>query len=74
MIHVTFGGCELQPLTLDELSLVEGLISAKFSIPSAKEARALLKGATSSSQKKEKKRKRQALPDTRVIDDPEGYR
>ena len=42
VIHVTFGGCELQPLTLDELSLVEGLMSGKFSISSAKEARALL--------------------------------
>ena len=26
-IHVSFGGCDLQPLTLDELSLVEGLMS-----------------------------------------------
>ena len=48
-IHVTFGGCDLQPLTLDELSLVKGLKSGKFSIPSAKEARTLLKGAASSS-------------------------
>ena len=72
-IRVTFGGCDLQPLTLDELSLVEGLMSGKFSIPSAKEAKALLKGAASSSQK-EKKRKRQAFLDTRVIDDPEGYK
>ena len=48
-IHVTFGGCDLQPLTFDELSLVDGLMSGKFSIPSAKEARALLKGAASSS-------------------------
>ena len=48
-IHVTFGGSDLQPLTVDELSLVEGLMSGKFSIPSAKEARALLKGAASSS-------------------------
>ena len=63
----------MQPLTLDELSLVEGLMSGSFSIPFAKEAKALLKGAASSSQK-EKKMKRQALPDTRVIDDPEGYR
>ena len=48
-IHVNFGGCDLQPLTLDELSLVEGLMSDKFSIPSSKKAQALLKGATSSS-------------------------
>ena len=72
-IHVTFGGCDLQPLTLDELSLVEGLMSGKFSISSTKEAKALLKGAASSSQK-EKKRKRQAFPDTRVVNDPEGYK
>ena len=72
-IHVTFGDCELQPLTVDELTLVEGIMSGKFSIPSAKEARALLKGAASSSQK-EKKRKRAPLPDTRVVDDPEAYR
>ena len=58
---------------LDELSLVEGLMSGKFNIPSAKEARALLKGAASSLQK-EKKRKRQAFLDTRVVDDPEGYK
>ena len=56
-IHVTFGGCELYPLTPDELSLVEGMMSGKFSIPSAKEAKQLLKGAASSSQK-EKKRNR----------------
>ena len=73
MIHVAFGGCDLQPLTLDELSLVEGMMSGKFSIPSTKEARALLKGAASSSQK-EKKRKRQPLLDTRVVDDPEAYK
>ena len=72
-IHVTFGGTDLQPLTLDEFSLVEGLISGSFSIPSTKEARTLLKGAMSSSQK-ENKRKRQALLDTRAVDDPEGYR
>ena len=56
-IHVTFGGCDLYLLTPDELSLVEGLMSGKFNILSAKEARALLKSAASSSQK-EKKRKR----------------
>ena len=32
-----------------------------------------MKGAASSSQR-EKKRKRAALPDTRVVDDPEAYR
>ena len=73
MIHVTFGGSNLQPLTVDELLLVEGIMSGKFSIPSTKEAKALLKDAASSSQK-EKKRKRPALLDTRVVDDPEGYR
>ncbi|KAL5550064.1 hypothetical protein UlMin_000240 [Ulmus minor] len=72
-IHVTFGGCELYPLTPDELSLVEGMMSGKFSIPSAKEAKKLLKGAASSSQK-EKKRKRGPLVDTRVVDDPEAYK
>ena len=72
-IHVTFGGCDLYPLTADELSLVEGMMSGKFSIPSAKDAKKLLKGAASSSQK-EKKRKRGPLPDTRVVDDPEAYK
>ena len=73
VIHIMFGGCDLYPLTADELSLVEGIMSGKFSIPSAKEANQLLKGAASSSQK-EKKRKRGPLPDTRVVDDPEAYR
>ena len=50
---------------VDELSFVEGLMSGKFSIPFAKEARALLKGTVSSLQKeKNRKRKRQNLPDT----------
>ena len=48
-IHVTFGGCDLYPLTLDELSLVEGLMSGHFSIPSIKEVKQLLKSAASSS-------------------------
>ena len=48
-IHVTFGGSDLQPLMVEELSLVEGLMSGKFSISSAKEARALLKCTASSS-------------------------
>ena len=72
-IHVTFGGSDLQPLTVDELLLVEGLMSGKFSILSAKEARVLLKG-TASSLQKEKKRKRQNLPDNRVMDDPVRYK
>ncbi|KAL5573252.1 hypothetical protein UlMin_022849 [Ulmus minor] len=72
-IHVTFGGCDLYPLTSDELSLVEGMMSRKFNIPSAKDAKKLLKGAASSSQK-EKKRKRGPLADTRVVDDPEAYK
>ena len=63
----------MQPLTLDELSLAVVLMSGSFSIPFAKEARALLKGAVSSSQK-EKKKKRHALPDTKVVDEPKGYR
>ena len=63
----------MQPLTVNELSLVEGLMSGTFSIPSAKEARVHLKGAMSLSQKK-KKRKRQNLLDTWVVDDPEGYK
>ena len=48
-------------------------MSGKLSIPSAKEAKALMKGAVSSSQR-EKKRKRVALPDTRVGDYPEAYK
>ena len=48
-------------------------MSGKFSIPSAKEAKLLLRGAASSSQK-EKKRKRGPLPNTRVVDDPEAYK
>ena len=63
----------MQPLTVEELSLVEDIMSGKFSISSAKEDRALLKGATSSSQK-EKKRKRSSLLNTRVVDDPVGYK
>ena len=47
-IHVVFGGSDLQPLTTGELSLVEEIMSGKFSMPSAKEAKALLEGAASS--------------------------
>ena len=68
-IHVVFGGSNLQQLMVDELSLVEYMVKGKLGIPSAKEAKALLEGAASSSQKKGK-RKRPALPDTRVVDDP----
>ena len=59
-----------------ELLLVEEIMSGKFSIPLAKEAKALLEGAASSSQKKEKKgkRKRSTLPDTRVVDNPMEYK
>ena len=46
-IHVTFGGYDLYPLTPDEFSLVEGMMSGKFSILFAKEAKKLLKGAAS---------------------------
>ena len=63
----------MQPLTVDELSLVEGLMSEKFNIPSAKETKALLKGAVSSLHR-EKKRKMPALPDSLVVDDPKSYR
>ena len=63
----------MQPLTVKELSLVEDLMSWKLSIPSAKEAKVLMKGAASLSQK-ERKRKRSAQPDTRVVDDPEAYK
>ena len=59
----------LTTLIVEELSFVEDMISGKLAIPSAKEAKALLKGAASSSQK-EKKRKRLSLSDTRVVDDP----
>ena len=48
-------------------------MSGRFSIPLAKEAKALLEGAASSSQKKGK-RKRSSIPDTKVVDDPEGYK
>ena len=72
-IHVVFGGSDLQPLTVEELSLVEDMVKGKLGIPSAKEAKALLEGAASSSQKKGK-RKRGPQVDTRVVDDPEGYK
>ena len=71
MIHVVFGGSDLQPLTVEELSLVEDIMVGKLGIPSTKEARALLEGAASLSQKKGK-RKRSALPDTRVVDASKG--
>ena len=48
-IHVAFGGSDLQPLTVEELSLVKDMMSGKLGIPLAKEARALLEGAASSS-------------------------
>ena len=44
-------------------------MSGKFHIPSTKEAKALSEGAASASQKREKKRKRSTLPNTRVMDD-----
>ena len=66
-IHVVFGGSDLQPLISGELSLVEEIMSGKFNIPSAKETKALLKGAASSSQKN--KRKRLTLPNTRVVNE-----
>ena len=71
-IHVVFGGSDLQPLTVEELSLVEDMVKGKLGIPSAKEAKALLEGAASSSQKKGTRKR--PLADTRVVDNPEGYR
>ena len=71
-IHVVFGGNDLQPLTVEELSLAEDMVKGKLGISSAKEARALLEGAASSSHKKGKRKRLPA--DTRVVDDPEGYR
>ena len=62
----------MQPLTVEELSLVEDMVKGKLGIPSAKEEKALLEGATSSSQKKSKRKRPQV--DTRVVDDPEGYK
>ncbi|KAL5563464.1 hypothetical protein UlMin_033211 [Ulmus minor] len=49
------------------------LMSGRINIPSAKEAKQMMKGAASSSQR-EKKRKRVVLADTRVVDDPEAYK
>ena len=67
----SIGGSDLQPLTVEELSLVEEIMSGKFSILLAKEAKALLEDAASSSQKKGKSKR---LPDTKVVDDPEAYK
>ena len=72
-IHIVFGGSDLRPLTVEELSLAEDLMSGRINIPSAKEAKLMMKGAASSSQR-EKKRKRVVLADTRVVDDPEAYK
>ena len=52
-IHVVHGGNDLQPLTVDELSFVEEIMSGKFSFPSAKEAL----GEALGKRKAEKKRK-----------------
>ena len=46
-IHVVFGGSDLQPLMVEELSLIEDMVKGNFGIPLAKEARALLEGAGS---------------------------
>ena len=58
-IHVVYKGSNLYPLTEEELSLVEEIMSRKFSLPFVKEA---LK------QRKMEKRK-QALPEMSVLDD-----
>ena len=71
-IHVLFEGSDLQPLTTGELSLVEEIMSSMYGIPCSKEAKALLEGVASSSQKKKGRRKR--LPYTRVMDDPKAYK
>ena len=42
MIRVVFGGSDLQPLMVEELSLVKDMMKGKLGILSAKEARALL--------------------------------
>ena len=63
MIHVVFGANDLQPLTTKELSLVEEIMHGNFSIPSAKEAKAILVGVASLLQKKGK-RKRSSMPNT----------
>ena len=49
VIHVVFGGSDRQPLTAQELSIVEEIMSGRHGIPLAKEAKALLENATSSS-------------------------
>ena len=41
--HVMYGECSLQPLTHDELSLVEEIMSGEFTFPSFKEAKKLRK-------------------------------
>ena len=46
-IHVVFRGSNLQPLTIEELLLVEDMVKGKLGTPSAKEARALLEGVAS---------------------------
>ena len=48
-IHVVFGGSDLQPLMVKELSLLKDMMRGKLGIPLAKEARALLEGVASSS-------------------------
>ena len=60
----------MQPLTAEELLLVEEIMSGRHGIPLAKEAKALLESATSLSQKKKAEMKR--MSDTRVVDDPKA--
>lgn len=43
-IHVVFGGSDLRPLTVEELLLAEDLMSGWINIPSAKEAKVMIKG------------------------------
>ena len=40
-IHVVYGDIGFQPLTAEELSLIDKIMSGKFSFPSTKEALAL---------------------------------
>ena len=58
----------MQPLTAEELSLVEDKMSGKFSFPLAKEAKALSNTALSLSHKKAET-KRKTMPDASVVDD-----
>lgn len=59
-IHVVHEGSDLQPLTVDELSLVEEIMSGKFTVPSAKDALRQRKG--------DERKRKQLFPDTSILD------